>query len=239
MNRNVSSFFGDKDMELMIKAFAHYIHKITNKNKNTVMGTIRLLIRESEVKLKEAKHLDEDMRLELLENSIEEFIKKAEVSPAHRRKIRTVCFQVYERWLELKKQKENINVEIADLLNESSINLMGFDDQEVLLQAFAHYIEKVVGLNIDSIVRTIRTCMLEVTIGERVSFKETRFLNEHTRLELVEQGVDEFLKKIGANSETAKVIKSDCLKVYNRWKEVRRISPSKDEIKLYELVGST
>mgnify|MGYP000985848207 FL=1 len=63
MNEDKSALFGERDQELLFKAFAHFAARTTKKSINIIIGMIRLCIQEviasSNMSIPETKKLDE------------------------------------------------------------------------------------------------------------------------------------------------------------------------------------
>jgi len=125
---------------------------------------------------------------------------------------------------------------LEEIITDAGSNLVGYEDQEVLLNAFAHYITAVTGFEKNSVIKIIRVSMLEVTIPKRVNLKEARYLDEETREEMIIEGINDYLRRMKISGVNAEIIKVDCMKVYSRWKEIRRVDPEKDYIEFEELV---
>jgi len=239
--KNEKQITQNYDQELLFKAFAYHVANITRKSKNIVIGLIRVCINEvsekSNMSIADTKKLNSEKRKELLEHGIDEFIKKAKVGSVHRKEIRNGCLSIYDRWCELKASiRHERDILLNEILEDTSSNIIGYEDQEVLLNAFAHYITTVTGYEKNSVIKIIRVCMLEVTIPKRVNLKETRFLDEKTREEMISAGIDGYLRRMKIEGKNAEIITADCMKVYYRWKEIRRVDPYKDEIGYEELL---
>ncbi len=229
------------DQELLFKAFAHHAVNITRKSRNLVIGLIRVCINEvseqSKLSIADTKMLNAEKRKELLEHGIDEFIKRAKVGSVHRKEIKSGCLSIYDRWCELKSSIRNErDVMLEEIISDSSSSLVGYEDQEVLLNAFTHYITNVTGFEKNSVIKLIRVCMLEVTIPKRVNLKEARYLDEETREEMIIDGINDYLRRMKIDGNNADVIRADCLKVYYRWKEIRRVEPDRDDIELDDLL---
>ena len=244
MNSEKKSLFGEHDQDLLFRAFAHLAATTTRKSINIIIGMIHICIQDvvesSKISILDARKLDEEKRRELLENGLDEFIRRAKIGAVQRRIIKNGCMSIYDKWKRIRSsiiEERDINLE--ELLDDPSSNLVGYEDQEVLLAAFTHYILSATGKEKNSIIKLIRICMLEVTIPKRVNFKETRFLDEETRREMVLSGIEEYIKKAHIGESQASIIKTDCMKVYERWKEIRRVNPDKDTIGLIELVNDS
>lgn len=240
MNEKRISLFGEKDQQLLFRAFAHYVARTTKKSINIIIGMIHVCIQEAAekhmVSLQEARILEESKRKELLETGIDEFLKKTKVSNIHRSSIKQGCMSIYEKWRDIRASIiHERDIHLSELLSDPSSNIIGYDDQEVLLNAFTHYITRLTGSPRSSVAKLIRVCMLEVTIPRRINFKEARYLDESTRKELIIAGINEFIKRIQITDNRADIIMADCLKVYERWKEIRRDDPDKEEYNLEDL----
>lgn len=237
-----SILFGERDQELLFKAFAHLAANITRKSMNVIIGMIRLCIKDvvesSNITIPDAKRLDEAKRRELLENGIDEFLKRAKIGSAHRFEIRNGCLTIYERWRSIKSAiREERDIALEEILENKNSYIVGYDDQEVLLAAFAHYIHAVTGMERGAVVKLVRICMLEITIPRRINIKETRYLDEETRSDMIRDGIDLFIERARIDASRAAVVREDCLKVYQRWKEIRRVEPAREEIAVAELVA--
>ncbi len=238
---NEKPVYHNYDQELLFKAFAHHAVNITRKSRNLVIGLIRVCINEvsekSNVSIADTKMLNNEKRKELLEYGIDEFIKRAKIGSVHRKDIKNGCLSIYDRWCELKSSILNErDVMLEEIISDTSSNLVGYEDQEVLLNAFTHYIVNVTGFEKNSVIKLIRVCMLEVTIPRRVNLKDARDLDEETREEMIIEGINDYLRRMKIDGNNADIIKADCLKVYYRWKEIRRVEPEKDDIELEDLV---
>jgi len=239
MDKKDSTLFGNQDQELLLKAFALYISKITQKSINIVSGMIRMIIHDvvEEKKVMTSQNFDENKREEILIETIDEFFKRAKIGSVHRYEIKTGCLNIYDKWKNIRnKFLEKRDINIKELLGDESSNLVGYEDQEVLLSAFSHYIHRIAGNDIEAVAKMIRICMLEVTIPKKVNFKEVRFLDSETREELIKDGIEEYIKKTNIDEKTAVLVRADCIKVYERWKEIRRVEPHREEVFFDELI---
>lgn len=241
--KNENQLYYNYDQELLFKAFAHHAVNITRKSRNLVIGLIRVCINEvserSNVNIADTKQLNDAKRKELLEHGIDEFIKRARVGSVHRKEIKSGCLSIYDRWCELKASIRNErDLLLEEIISDTGSNLIGYEDQEVLMNAFTHYITNVTGFEKNRVIKLIRVCMLEITIPRRVNLKESRYLDEETREEMITAGIDEYIRRMKITGNNAAIIKADCMKVYSRWKEIRRVDPEKDNIEFNELIGT-
>lgn len=241
MNNKRISIFGERDQELLFKAFAHHVAKITQKSIRVIIAMMHACVHdaitESRITIPDARKLDEQTRKELLESGIDEFLKRSKIGPLQRKEIKNGCMTIYERWRELRsKIRDENDIFIEEILDDETSSIAGYDDQEVLLTAFTHYITAVTGNDRRATARLIRVCMLEVTIPRKINLKDTRFLDETTRMEMIREGIMEYIKRTRTPENQADIILADCLKVYGRWKEIRRVNPEKEEFTLIEVI---
>lgn len=185
----------------------------------------------------DTKKLNDDDKLKLIESGIDEFLKRVKVGSVHQREIKKGCMTIYQRWREIRASlKEERDIHLEELLEDKSSNLIGHEDQEVLLAAFAHYISIATNKERNIVIKLIRVCMLEVTIPRRVNLKEVRHLDEETRLIMIIEGINEYFKRAHISKDQADTLRADCLKVYERWKEIRRVNPEQENINLPDLI---
>ena len=226
--------FDEKDEDILYRAFAHYIARSAKKSINIIIAMLHMCVQEaaekSGVRGADATDINPAQKREFLGKGIEDYLKRTELSYIHLAEINKGCMIIYDKWMSLRTSaRGGREIGLAELLGEHDADVLGYDDQEVLLNAFSRYVVRIPGIDVTGVQELIRSCILDVTRRHSINLRDARNLDEATRGRMITEGITEFIKRARLPRDRAELVMKDCLMVYERWKEICREDPGREE----------
>jgi len=234
--------FEGKDEDTLYNAFAHYISGITKKSINITIAMLHMCIQESVersgIAVPDAKGLDDEKKKEFIENGIDNYLKKLNLSYIQKSEINHGCMTIYQNWYNIKSSIHlEKDIQHTEFIKDQPSGIIVYNDQEVLFKAFTHYIAGSTGKKEADVEKLIRACISGVTESRKINFKDIRHMDESLRRELIAAGINEYILKANITGSKAGIVLADCLKVYERWKEIRREDPEKEEYSMEDFTA--
>ncbi len=106
----------------------------------------------------------------------------------------------------------------------------GYEDQEMLLQAYVNYLSKKIDRSEHILKGMMRQSIHDGVIKHNTTLKELRYLDEDKRLQIFIEMVDIFLEKINhivGSRFQRDGLKKDAIQIYSHWKKTKRVDLSK------------
>lgn len=216
--------FDARDEELLYRAFARYIAGITEKSVNLTIAMLHSCIQEtaekSGISETDARGVDPSLKREFLENGIDSYLKKLNISYIQHNDIMNGCMTIYDRWAESRFSCDEEN-EMAEPAFHKAVpdDNTGDEYQELLLKAFSHYISGIPGMGAAEAQTLIRSCVTDITKRHSVNLRDAKRLDEATRRNMIVEGVNDLVERVHLSPDRAEIIMKDILKVYDRWNE--------------------